>query len=394
MSSGYVPQLGEPGRRWVRFGALLLALAVLGWLAAALRPVLTPVLAAAALAYILNPLVTRLERYRIERLHTVIVVFVLVGIVLLAGGVYVAAKVVGELIELARNLPEYVAAVGEWLSTQRSRLGLDLPPATATAPAGTAPATQSAAPPPAGLPRASWWTWAGPLAREHGVAVVNALADAVRSATTSLINLVSLLVLVPLFTFYFLWRFNDLVRVVRDHLPAASRAAIVHTAATIDAAMANFFRGRLIVCLIVGAVNGLGWSLVGVPYSVLLGLLAGTLNLVPYVSVLALPPALFFAYMGAVQAGQPWFWPLVLTVGVYLVAQALESFVLSPYIEGRSSGLHPLVVVLALLIGGQLAGLLGMLLAVPVASTLRTLAAQWLLPEIRRLAEERGPSHE
>jgi predicted PurR-regulated permease PerM len=66
--------------------------------------------------------------------------------------------------------------------------------------------------------------------------------------------------------------------------------------------------------------------------------------------------------------------------------QTLDSFVLSPYILGRSSGLHPVTTLAVLLIGGQVAGLLGMLLAIPVASTLKTLAAEFVLPEIRRLA--------
>ncbi|RMF74919.1 MAG: AI-2E family transporter, partial [Planctomycetota bacterium] len=70
-----------------------------------------------------------------------------------------------------------------------------------------------------------------------------------------------------------------------------------------------------------------------------------------------------------------------------LVVQAIESFLLTPLIESRSSGLHPVTTVVALLIGGKLAGLLGMLLAIPIASTLKSLGAEWVLPEVRRLAK-------
>jgi predicted PurR-regulated permease PerM len=197
---------------------------------------------------------------------------------------------------------------------------------------------------------------------------------------------VSLLILIPVFTFYFLWRFNDFMAALRDHLPDMYRDGIVHLVGTIDAAIANFFRGRLIVCLVVGGVASLGWSLVGVPYSLPLGVLTGLLNLVPFVSLLALPPALLFAFLGASEVGAPWLWPVVLTMGVYMGVQALEAFVLSPAILGHTVGLHPLAIVVALLIGAEVAGLLGLLLAVPVASTLKTLAAEFLLPEVRRLA--------
>jgi predicted PurR-regulated permease PerM len=195
-------------------------------------------------------------------------------------------------------------------------------------------------------------------------------------------------VLVQVFTFYFLWRFDDFIRVIHDHLPSAYRARIAHLARTIDTATASFFRGRLIVCLIIGLLTGVGWAIVGVPYSAPLGVLAGVLNLVPFMSLLALPPALFFRFLAATQIDEAWATPVTLTMAVYMGVQALDNFLLTPAIGGRSSGLHPLMTVVVLLIGAQLGGLLGALLAIPVASTLGTLAAEWLLPEVRRLARQ------
>jgi predicted PurR-regulated permease PerM len=231
-----------------------------------------------------------------------------------------------------------------------------------------------------------WWRTAEPLLTQYGATAGQRALDYLQRAIGDVLNLLTLLVLVPLFTFYFLWRFNAVVTALRDYLPVAYRDSIVNVARTIDSAVASFFRGRLIVCTIIGLFSAIGWSLVGMPYSLPLGLLAGALNLVPFMSLLALPPALLLAYLNATAAGQPWVMPVTLAMGVYMAAQALESFVLSPLIEGRTSGLHPLVIVVALLIGGEIAGLAGMLLAIPVASTLRTLASELLLPELRRLA--------
>jgi predicted PurR-regulated permease PerM len=373
----YVPRLSEGARRWLRFGALVVALGLLCWVAYGVRSVLTPLLAAAAIAYVLNPVVTWFEqRRRVPRLATVIVTFALLGALVLGGGLYVGSRTVTQMAELEERVPTYVQTISDWVANVQARLHRS--PAT-LAPTSTAPAEDQ-----------PWPKWIAPLLEQHGVALARAALDSLGTTFANLANLISVLVLIPVFTFYFLWRFNDLVRIVHDHLPQTYRPEIVRVATTIDAATASFFRGRLIVCLLVGVLLAIGWSLVGVPYGLLLGILTAILNLVPYLALLGLPPALLFAFLAANQAGTPWLGPVALTMAVYMAVQALEAFLLNPVIAGRTSGLHPLVIVVALLIGGQLAGLLGLLLAIPVASTLRTLAAQWVLPELRRLAGHPG----
>lgn len=371
----YLPPLSEPARRWLRFAAFLAALGLLCWLVYRLRGVFTPILIGLALAYIVNPIVTWFERARkLNRLSVVVVTFALLGVVVLSGGLYLLGKTVAQVHELAGNMPSYWRGAETWL-VERGLL------ATATAPASAPGEAESEA---AGLAVA--WQDIGKLLSQHGVGAARAISEQVLRFLSSLANVVTLLVLIPMYAFFFLWRFNEVVATVRAHLPAAYRDGITHVARTIDAAVANFFRGRLIVCAVVGTLTGLGWSWCGVPLGMLLGLLAGALNLVPFMSLLALPLAFILAYVGAVDAGTKWAVPVTLTLGVYLVVQAIESFLLSPYVEGRASGLHPLVIVVALLIGAELAGLLGMLLAIPIASTLRTLAGELLMPEIRRLA--------
>lgn len=380
-----LPNLSVPARRWVRLGALVLALGLLCWLAYALRAVFTPLLVAAAIAYILNPAVTWIERVRgVSRLTTVAVASALLGALVVGGGFYVVHKTVVQVTHFQHRIPVYVQTAGRWVDFAQARVSGQHP--TTMAASSAPPPDGAAASVPTTLPVDDWWQWAGPLVREHGVQVARSTLDYIGSTASNVADLASLLVLIPVFTFYFLWRFNDFVAALRDHLPAAYRPGIIHVVGTIDAAVANFFRGRLIVCLAVGALTGLGWSLVGVPYSLLLGVLTALLNLVPFASILVLPPALVFAYLGAGEAGAPWLWPVVLTMAVYMGVQAIEAFVLSPAILGRSIGLHPLAVVVALLIGAQLGGLLGMLLAIPMASTLKTLAGEFVLPEVRRLA--------
>lgn len=385
MMEHYFPQLSEPARRWVRLTGLVAALALFAWLAYVLRAVFTPLFVALALAYVLNPVVTWCERVRrVPRLATVAVAFALLGVIIVGGGSYLGSRTVAQVQQLQQNIPKYVQNTGRWIAEYRARR-LDV---TGTA-ASTAVAERDADVATSGPSTAQsddWWKLVAPLVQEHGITVARSVGNYLVGLVANVAGLAALLVLVPLYTFFFLWRFNDLVQLVHDHLPAAYRDTIVRVVRTIDCAIASFFRGRLIVCLLVGALLATGWSLVGVPYSVPLGLLAGVLNLVPFLSLLALPPALLCAYLGATEAGAPWTWPVLLTMGVYMAVHAIESFLLGPYVYGRSSGLHPLTIVVALLIGGHLAGLLGLLLAVPLASTLKTLAAEFVLPEIRRLA--------
>ena len=369
---GYLPRLSERGRRWARFVGLLAGLVVLVWVARALRPVLTPLVAALALAYVLNPPVTWLERRRgIRRATSVSVglaVVVLTGATLLLAGT-------AQIVQLAGNAAAYTQQALGWLGETFPGL---LP--GRAAPATAAAGADGKLPPAVAVPDVRDRLVA--LAAEHGGALVAYVARFV----SDVFYWLSLTVLLPLYTFVFLLKFNDIVQTVRAHLPARYRPAIVRITTTIDGAIATFFRGRLLVCLLVGVLTGVGWLIVGVPYNLALGALAGALNLVPFLSVLALPPALLLTYLRATQAGENWVLAMSLVLVVYLAVQAVESFLLTPAIEARASGLHPLTTVVALLIGGQLAGLLGMLLAIPVTSTLKSLASEYLLPEIRRLA--------
>ena len=352
----YLPPLSDRARRWVRFGAVVVAAVLLGRLVLVLRPVLTPVVVAFAIAYVLDPPVTWLERRRrIPRAASISVGLIALGVLALAGGFVLTVQ----LIDLAGSADEYFRLAVDYVQQRLPALTARLEPADVAA-----------------------------LAQQHGLTIGRTLFALLGGILSNVGYLLTLAVLVPMFTFYFLLRFNEIVALVRDHLPAESRPTIVHVVRTIDSSIANFFRGRLTVCLIVGLLNGLGWLIVGVKYSLLLGCLLGVLNLVPFLSILALPPALLLAYFGASGS---WVMPVVATMGVYLAVQAIESFVLTPLIEARSSGLHPITTVIALLVGGQLAGLLGMLLAIPITSTLKSLALEYVLPEIRRLAAA-GPA--
>ncbi len=350
----YLPQLSEGAVRWARFAGVLVAGMLLLLAARSLSAVVTPIVAALAVAYVLNPVVTYVDRnWGVSRLASVTIgLTIVVGVALLLG--LIGAL---QIIQLTDRLPAYAERLQTWVSdtfpslfqpTDRDRL-ID-------------------------------------FLQSHGNEVGAAVLRYVGGTLSNVSYWLSLFVLMPMYTFFFLLHFNTIVRTIHDHLPDAYRDTIVRVATTIDRAVSDFFRGRLIVCLFVAVLSGVGWSIVRVPYALPLGALAGTLNLIPFASGLALVPALTLAYAQASELDANWVWALAGVFIVFAVVQAIESFLLSPIIESQSSGLHPITIIVALLIGAQVAGLLGMLLSIPIASTLKSLSAEYVLPEIRRLA--------
>lgn len=360
----YMPSLTPRARRWVRFFGVLIAAVLLFFLMRRLSAVLTPIAVGMAIAYILNPLVTYLEKtQRVRRVFSITAIYALGFSTLFVIATLLVTRGVEQIVRLARNAPEYIASLMTWIDK-----------------AGLGATTQSS-----DSVQISGWI------QERGAVVGQQMLDWLTTTLSSATGWLSAGILVPMYAFFFLLHFEQIIATVRDHLPWAYRDTIVRVVTTADRAMADFFRGRLIVCLIVGVLTAIGWLIVGVPYSVPLGLLCGILNLVPFLSILGLPPAAMVTYFHATQAGASWFWPVLLTIGVFSLVQGIESFILTPWVSQHTSGLHPVTTVIALLVGAELAGLLGMLLSIPLASTLKTLAAEWVLPEIRRLAQPPPP---
>lgn len=357
----YLPALSRRGVRWLRFLAVVFAVGLLLLFAYRIQGVLNPILAALAAAYVVNPLVDWLRRVRdIPRLHSTIAIF---GAGTLAAASLTIVLAV-PLFEQTSGLIQRLAAVsGPLLSWVRER----------------APDLLSASQP-------------ARLLQDRGAAVVGPAVAALLGVAGWVSHWLTLLVLFPMYAFVFIWKFDDIVAAVRDHLPFAVRDTVVRIASTTDRAMADFFRGRLIVCGAVGLLTALGWWTVGVAYAIPLGLLMGALNLVPFMSIIGLPFVLLISFLSAQDAGQSWVWPVAGAMVVYMIVQAIESFVLAPYLLAKSSGLHPITTVIVLLIGAELAGAFGMLLAIPLASTLKTLGGEFLMPEIRRLAAGPPPA--
>lgn len=196
-------------------------------------------------------------------------------------------------------------------------------------------------------------------------------------------------VIVTFCFFFFSWKFDAILAWFRPFIPAQSRKHTLAMLAKMDTAVSSFVRGRLIQSLIMTAVLTLGWWIVDVPYWFLLGVLTGLLNVVPFLPAVGGLLAVVLAVMTALANGGDFTWGLLLwPTLVFVVAQSLDGYVVEPVVQGKATNLDPLSVMLVVLVGGSLAGLLGMLLAIPLAACVKILMQELVLPKARAVAKE------
>ncbi len=349
--------------------SLWLALGGLGalWLVVRLDAVVTPLLVAWFVAYALDPLVDRLETWRVPRAAGVVLVLLGLGLLAAAAAVLVAPALAEQVRGAARALPGYVRSAQETLLPRAEAwLGRPLSAELASRADEAARQLQEA------LPAVVSWA-------------VGA-AQAVFAGAWGLVAALLGFALIPVFAAYLLLDFNGLGQRLVELAPAAYREGAQRFLERADGVLGAFVRGQLTVCAALALLYSLGLTLVGIDMPWVVGILSGALFLVPYLgtvvgivlgSVLALLKFHDLAHLLGV-------W------GVFAVAQLLEGFLLTPRVVGDRVGLHPLAVIVAILAGGELFGFVGILLAVPGAAVLRVALAEGL-EAYRGTAAYRGP---
>ena len=331
---------------WI--GALLLLILLL-WL---FSGVLLPFAAAMALSYLLNPVVDRLERLGLNRLGAVLLILAGFAVLLALIIVLILPVFSRQLASFLEALPSYAVKLEDLATELSVRLtndhGLNL------------------------LERLGFGKAASADLRNSTSELVNQAAQwggtFVKSIWTSgaaLIGLLSLLVLTPVVTFYMLVDWEKMVATVDSLVPLRHRQTVRELARQIDAALAGFLRGQSLVCLFLGAWYGIGLSLIGLNFGLLIGISAGFLSFIPYVGSLT---ALVLSAVVAIVQGWPEWRLLAMALAVVGTGQFLEGNVLSPKLVGGSVGLHPVWLIFALLAFGSLFGFTGLIVAVPVAA--------------------------
>ena len=327
---------------WVGLGLGLVLLLV------ALGPVLTPFIAAAIIAYAMNPGVDRLSQVRINRLTlprpVAVVLMLLVLLALLLALVLIVVPVLQKEIPLLQDkIPVFLARLHDMLRPWLQDLGITI--------------------------------------RLDGVGIKNLLSQqlatsgeqigkAVLSSATvggmAVLGWLATLILIPIVLFYLLQDWHVLLQKLENTVPRRWLAKTVTMANEADALLALYLRGQLLVMLILALYYSVALAVAGFDVALPVGIITGLLAFIPYLGFgLGMTLALIAAMLQF--AG---FQGLIAVAIIYGIGQILESFILTPYLVGERIGLHPLVVIFALLAFGQLFGFVGVLLALPASAVL------------------------
>ncbi|NHN30041.1 AI-2E family transporter [Paenibacillus agricola] len=183
----------------------------------------------------------------------------------------------------------------------------------------------------------------------------------------STINMIFVAFIIPFLAFYMLKDFQLIEKTVLATVPKAKRKQVITLLVDIDTALGHYIRGQFLVCVIIGLLAYLGYWLIGMPYALLLAGLVAVFNIIPYLG------PFFGAAPAIVMASTVSMKMVLMVVLVNTVCQILEGNVISPQVVGRSLKLHPLLIIFALLVGGELAGVLGLILAVPVFAVMKVI---------------------
>jgi predicted PurR-regulated permease PerM len=198
---------------------------------------------------------------------------------------------------------------------------------------------------------------------------VGRVLKALISNSFASINLISLVLIMPVVTFYMLRDWGTFVRKFEELLPKKSKKGIMEIFKEINSIISGFIRGQISVCLILGTFYSVGLKLVGLDLGLLVGFIAGIISFIPYVGSITgfiLGVVLAFAQYGDITH-------VLYVIAVFMCGQFLEGNFLTPKLVGESVGLHPVWVMFALLAGGVLLGFLGLMLAVPMAAIIGVL---------------------
>ena len=367
---------------WVRAGGVLLALAMAAALAYFLSPVLVPLFFAFLVAYVFDPLVDFFEKKGIGRMVTILVLALIGFALLLAAPLYLLPGVIREADDLRRVAEERLAGdedtqgLVQWAA---DRLPLrSLVEAMGWAPAGEAEYDALSVLVVEVSSRireraADYLQDYGARILSFGGAAGAGVAGFFAGVGRWLMSLIMFVGNLVLFTFvagYLLRDFDRIIATTKDLVPPRYCERVFRVTAKIDLQLRGFLRGQALVCLFLGVMYAVGLTIAGVPFGIVLGLFGGLASFVPYLGlILTIGPAVVLCVVQ--YAGLDWH--LAVVLATFGIAQVLEGTLITPKVVGEKVGLGPVWVILAVLVFGNALGFLGLLLAVPIAATLKVL---------------------
>lgn len=182
-----------------------------------------------------------------------------------------------------------------------------------------------------------------------------------------------------LYLIFILLDYDKIIEGFKQLIPERYREKTLGVFNDVKDSMNRYFRGQALVAFIVGVLFSIGFSIVGLPLAILLGLFIGLLNMVPYLQVVGFLPTLLLCLLKSAEPGESFWWLVFSCAIVFIVVQAIQDMILTPRIMGRAMGLNPAIILLSLSIWGTLLGMLGLIIALPMTTLLQSYYERYIL---------------
>ena len=332
---------------WITVG-----LVALGWvflvIGGAIRVIWLPLAFAAGLVFLLEPVVKVFERLRVPRVVGAVLSLLVLVAVVVAGGALVWPTVQDQGADFIQQLPDlYVAVVG-WLREAAVAIGLDIDEL---------------------LSQQAIEEWLRDPANQETVQdLLFGFGAGAGVVLRGVAETIAVVVLAPILAIYLLMDLERFKQRTLELTPPRHRKEVAYVSGEVGTALGSFVRGQLLVALIVGIASSFGMWAIDLPFWLIIGIVAGFLNLIPF-----LGPVVggALAALVALLNGDPW--QAVWAVLIMTAVQQVDNHLITPMVQRARVQLSPLVIVLALIIGGALAGVLGVLVAIPATAAIRIL---------------------
>ncbi len=338
--------------RVIRIIITIVIIAALIFLLDYFSTVLLPFVIALIFAYLLNPFINFIQKFLKKRIIAVIVgVLLIMGVITGIG--FLVIPMIGKEISHAGHLLNELVSNTNW----QTQIDKYLPQSSAE--------------------KVKEFIASGDIQKiltenqikdvvNFGVKKVLPGIGSVLGYTLEVIIGVLGLAIIFLYLLFILLDYNDIISLWKSMIPPKYKNAILGFSYDFEYAMNNYFRAQALIASIVGVLFAIGFTIIGLPMGILLGLTIGLLNMIPYLQNIAFIPAIFLAMLKSLETGQNFWIILGLVLLIFIIVQAIQDGILVPKIMGDATGLNPAIILLSLSLWGKMLGMLGLLIALPM----------------------------
>lgn len=361
--------------RTVRIALFVLCVLALTWAIAAIWEVLLPFLLAGIFAYVMMPLVRFFQdtlRLRSRSLSVLLVFFLTMGLFVLAS-LYLIPALQEEVVKTIEAIKQH--SDGKSLTEQ-------------ILPSEAAKYLES---------QLDFREMLQGLSLESILSTGESLWDKAGGLVSGTISVFSWTLVFAMGIIYFIFIMMDmegLAQGLLEMFPSSARSTVKEMMKTVDYYMNSYFRGQALVAVSVGVLLAIGFSIIGLPLAIVMGIFIGLLNFIPYMQALGVIPLGLVAVLMGLQNGDNIFVSLALAYGVLMIVQIIQDSILVPRIMGTSLGMRPSLILLALAVWGYLLGFFGMLIALPITMSLYAIYMRYVLRDedyIKFITEKMKP---